>query len=392
MSLTTLINDIARDWPEYRKSKIVDKNHPVYQLVCNEFVNELDGINAGLENIKIKGSTGQATITAAPWIAIFNTLVTDSASRGYYLVYLFSIDLNRIYLSLGLGANQFKELFTNIEKRHNSLHQAAARMRGIFDNKLSVYLKNKISERPLKLNATKNERHHIDYEQGSIYSIQYDINNLPNEITLLEDYKEMVSLYNSTAVDPITPDPISLFTSVVDLNNIKQRKGKIEYFTPRKPKMTKLDRSSSSTSSNTRRYSEQSKKVGDAAEKFVLQMEKTKLINLGLHHLAEKIVHEEAIGSRPGWDITSYDSEGNEIYIEVKATTGKILNSIELTVNEWQAAQSEERKERYFIYLVTNAFSSKPDIEILQNPSRFVDSGSLQIKAIRYELIFFANS
>ena len=31
----------------------------------------------------------------------------------------------------------------------------------------------------------------------------------------------------------------------------------------------------------------------------------------------------------PGWDITSYDKTGNEIFIEVKSTKGNTINQLE---------------------------------------------------------------
>jgi len=52
----------------------------------------------------VKGSPGRGTHWAAvPWLAVFDPSVTTSATRGYYLVYLFPADRERVHLSLAQG-------------------------------------------------------------------------------------------------------------------------------------------------------------------------------------------------------------------------------------------------------------------------------------------------
>ncbi len=38
-----------------------------------------------------------------PWLAIMNKSVTTSTKRGYYVVYLFSEDMERLYLTFAQG-------------------------------------------------------------------------------------------------------------------------------------------------------------------------------------------------------------------------------------------------------------------------------------------------
>ena len=61
------------------------------------------------------------------------------------------------------------------------------------------------------------------------------------------------------------------------------------------------------------------------------------------------------------------------------------MSCISLTVNEWAAARDIGRRERYYIYLVTNALSTTPRIERLRNPALYVESGQLVCEAIVYE-------
>jgi hypothetical protein len=87
-----------------------------------------------------------------------------------------------------------------------------------------------------------------------------------------------------------------------------------------------------------------------------------------------------------GWDITSLDDSGNEFFIEVKSSVGKTVSSINLTVNEWDAARDAARRDRYCIYIVTNALSAAPSIERRPNPASYVDGGQISCEAIVYEL------
>jgi hypothetical protein len=60
--------------------------------------------------------------------------------------------------------------------------------------------------------------------------------------------------------------------------------------------------------------------------------------------------------------------------------------AINLTVNEWEAARNPANRDRYRIYLVRQALSARPKIQILRNPARAVESGELSCEPIVYEL------
>ena len=63
-----------------------------------------------------------------------------------------------------------------------------------------------------------------------------------------------------------------------------------------------------------------------------------------------------------------------------------VISSVNLTVNEWEAATGLSRRDRYYVYIVTKALSSAPRIERLRNPASYVESGQLCCEAIVYEL------
>ena len=49
----------------------------------------LGELGAGL---LVEGSAGAGNWAAVPWISVFDPAITTSATRGYYLVYLFHVN------------------------------------------------------------------------------------------------------------------------------------------------------------------------------------------------------------------------------------------------------------------------------------------------------------
>ena len=88
-----------------------------------------------------------------------------------------------------------------------------------------------------------------------------------------------------------------------------------------------------------------SKKIGDGGELLVLAKEAQKLIELGIDKEPKHIAQTD---DSAGYDILSYNENGEEIYIEVKTTTGSIQTPFFISANE--VAVSNDLGERYFIY------------------------------------------
>jgi hypothetical protein len=52
---------------------------------------------------RVKGSVGLGNWSETPWVGVFDPMVTESAQRGFYVVYLFRKDGSGVYLSLNQG-------------------------------------------------------------------------------------------------------------------------------------------------------------------------------------------------------------------------------------------------------------------------------------------------
>jgi len=99
--------------------------------------------------------------------------------------------------------------------------------------------------------------------------------------------------------------------------------------------------------------------LGLQGELFVLSKERERLINNGREDLAKKVKHVSIIeGDNSGYDILSYDLNGNIKKIEVKTTVGSISDDFCLTENEYKLMM---KSNQYFIYRVYD-FNSEYNI------------------------------
>lgn len=380
MPLRDQLLEIATQWPEYRSLGTVDSNHPTYKLVTKALPQTLHGFIAAPDAYQVKGSTGQTRITAAPWLGTFNLDITNGASKGYYVVYLYSEDLERLYLILGIGTRQFELVSSGKKEQYARMQKACGRLRDVFAPHIPERLRDRLEFADPELAETRTSQRHREYEKGAIYYLSYDLSDLPDEAQLVTDYRDMVAFYGATVEDPVTPRMESLLAGTVDLDTIP-RDISATPFVPRPPK-----KSSSSTSGSfgARRSHTEAKEVGDDGERVVLEYERRKLLQVGRSDLVNDIVHEEAKGSRPGWDITSFGKDGEKIYIEVKATTASRFDVFELTANEWRAAHAVETRDRYYVYLVTSALTKKPQIEIIEAPHQLLTTKILDARPVGY--------
>lgn len=93
------------------------------------------------------------------------------------------------------------------------------------------------------------------------------------------------------------------------------------------------------------------KRIGDLGEIFVYKQEKKYLKDNGAKGLAKKIEHvAKTQGDGLGYDILSYDLNGDPKYIEVKTTKGNKNSTFFITRNELE--KSKIKKDNYFLYRV----------------------------------------
>lgn len=91
--------------------------------------------------------------------------------------------------------------------------------------------------------------------------------------------------------------------------------------------------------------------TGLRGEEVALEIEKKYLTSIGKPDLAERVTHvSKEQGDGLGYDIVSYFPDGQEKFIEVKSTMGKIESPYFMSVNELEFLK--ENLETYFLYRV----------------------------------------
>ncbi len=95
------------------------------------------------------------------------------------------------------------------------------------------------------------------------------------------------------------------------------------------------------------------KRLGDLGELWVMKYEIDKLQKAKKYNLVEQIKHtSKDEGDGTGFDIQSFDIDGNRIFIEVKTTKGRQNSTFFVTQNELERSKIE--KNNYYLYRLYN--------------------------------------
>ncbi len=111
----------------------------------------------------------------------------------------------------------------------------------------------------------------------------------------------------------------------------------------------------SSKKTDYKKKAEDDAAVGAAGEKFALAYERWRLREHA--HLLEKIEHVSLEDDTLGYDIRSFETDGAERFVEVKATLGTLTSRFFITANELDCA---EKKGKSYVLLRIGGLASKP--------------------------------
>ena len=136
----------------------------------------------------IKGSAGQGAWARGPWAAIFDRLVTNSAQRGFYPVYLFAEDMKGVYLSLNQAMTEAKKRYRADAK--TALRARAENFRAMLGSNIQPFDANAINLAP---SSVSNDT--AFYEAGNICSVYYPADKIPAESALVRDLVRVLDLY-----------------------------------------------------------------------------------------------------------------------------------------------------------------------------------------------------
>lgn len=180
---------LQRICSDYRAARTEEfAAHPIGHLLRKalpELIKDLLGEYR--DEYLIVGSCGQGRWSEIPWVSVMDSLVTTTTTRGYYIVYLFSSDMDSVYLCLGQGVTAIKEEFGALEQAMILKHRA-----DLIRARIPKY-KSRFTDKQIALNASTSLGR--SYGSGIAFSKHYTRNTLPDESVLVSDLSEMIVLY-----------------------------------------------------------------------------------------------------------------------------------------------------------------------------------------------------
>lgn len=138
--------------------------------------------------LSVKASVGQGLWASVPWLAFFDPLITDTATKGFYVVYLINPDEQTITLSMNQGATAIYQDFGQSRGRDVLKRRA----RDMADR--VPEFSNRFSEEPISLGSKAGLP--AGYEAGHAFGKTYKASTFSNE-ELSEDLYQMLLAYEA---------------------------------------------------------------------------------------------------------------------------------------------------------------------------------------------------
>jgi len=179
MDLRTQLLQVMENYLQAKRDSI--SKHPMVHLVMNEIPNTIKHFHfIDPERYIVEGSVGKGNWAAIPWIAVMDKTVTTSTQRGYYIVYLFSEDMKRVYLTFAQGVT---------ETPKEEMLQIKEEIRQIIPMSENVKKDDEID-----LGESKKAK---DYKLSVAAYIPYSLEQMPSEEQLQQDLQQMIQYYEN---------------------------------------------------------------------------------------------------------------------------------------------------------------------------------------------------
>ena len=407
-SIKENLNSFSQSWESYVAQCKVEENGKEYFRNTKEhiahkiFIDDVPEVFMSfLDNKKytIKSSLGEGNTAAIPWLCIMHKQVTDSVTERFYVAYLFSRNAKKVFLSIGIGATQFSRIYgesmtkcvpkindAKEQFKNTFLHLAPNNSNeemDLFDMSDTNFIRSELSQSPrFKIAA---------YEAGCFFAKSYTLDDSLDETELQNDLKEYIRAYEKIIDDPRSIPLIDNLAEIVLDEDDQKSSEDFDYEIPEYEPTIKEAKEkvySPKKSKNNKKNiipTKPSKRVGRAGEEHVYNFEYKKLMDKGREDLAKQIVKQyENLSFFPGYDIKSFNEDGEEIYIEVKSTVSKGKDYFEISDNEVLAAKS--LKDSYFIYQVTDALANPKISARVRNPMKYVEENKILLEPWIYKM------
>lgn len=179
--ITELFNEILNNYIAKTKEGNWNKEQEMFKLINYKTKDAIKKL-VDIDGLEVRGSCGAGHWTYYPWIAIYNESITTTIQEGVYIVYLFSKDMERVYLTLNQGCTKLKDKLGKVKANEEMI-------------KIRELVRSKLDNRGFLI-TNDLEIGNKDYENGSIFYKEYRKNNLPSEDDFLRDLNNMINIYD----------------------------------------------------------------------------------------------------------------------------------------------------------------------------------------------------
>jgi len=147
----------------------------------------------------VRNSGSQQNLPEIVWVSILNPEITKSTQNGFYVVFLYDVNLNYLYLSLNQGFTEHKKNAIKIGlkgkaqiiKANETLRHSAKVILNYIDSQIETNNPDLIR----KINLISEKELAEGYEAGHIIGFKYKISELPTTDQIQSDLEIMLDLY-----------------------------------------------------------------------------------------------------------------------------------------------------------------------------------------------------
>lgn len=187
MPIRDALKKVLFEYPAAKSALL--EGHPLADYLRHAGAVEVaKALGESTPGLSVEGSPGRGNWAAVPWISIFDLAVTQGATTGYYLVYLFHATKPLVHLSLNQGTTAVRQEF-------------GRRTREILADRADL-IRWRVPEFVASLPVTQidlgsADRLPGDYVAGHALGISYELEKLPDEEKLHSDLVTAVRAYRA---------------------------------------------------------------------------------------------------------------------------------------------------------------------------------------------------
>lgn len=172
----------------HQQTKLPFKNNSYNTLLTKDITMSLSELaNINPKKYLVTGSAGKGNFAEIPWVAVFDRDITETATEGIYVVYLFAHDMSGVYLTLNNGFTFFDREFKEREGL-KQVTEVADNLREICNTFSTRFNLSKID---LKAKGKLAK----GYTAGNIMAKYYSATDIPSNEELRDDLQELLAVY-----------------------------------------------------------------------------------------------------------------------------------------------------------------------------------------------------